>query len=451
MSKVNGSGITRGDRRRNERKARLRALVPVSSAVVGVDLGEKKQALAVTGADGQVLARRSPRVSVHGLGSVLDWAAGKARAAGFAGVTVACEPTGSRWMVLQELCQARAMPLVCVQPLVSHIAREQQDLTGDKTDETDTELIARLARNLYCYVPERLDAGWAELRAAGRDRAVQVTRATAAKQLIRDQLGLVAPGLLEAHTEPFDSATWLACLDVVMERAAGGDLAGACAEGDEAFAAAAAAKLPGWGGRRLGPTAAKVSAVLAGPAGVPRMVRAVRRRVTGALEDLKYARSRRERLESDMIALPGELGIAWQRVCQIPGLTPAALAAIVAETGDLRQYESSSSVVKHAGMSPARNESAAFHGKTTMSHRGRPALRLAVWRATWAVLRHCDVLAAKHAALTSREDSRLADAQARVACAASLLRWIHSLIVHGTCWNPAIAAGELGHHHATAA
>jgi len=192
-------------------------------------------------------------------------------------------------------------------------------------------------------------------------------------------------------------------------------------------------------------------AVLAGPAGVPRMVRAARRRIAGALEDLRYARARRERTEAVMITLLEELGIDYRRVCQIPGLTPAGLAAILAETGDLRRYASSSSVVKHAGMSPARNESAAFRGKTAMSHRGRPGLRLAAWRAAWAVLRHCDVLAAKHATLTTRGQDRLADAQARVACAASLLRWTCSLIVHGTAWNPQIAAGQLSHHHAMAA
>ena len=136
MSK--GSGITRGDRRRNARKARLRALVPHGNAVAGLDLGEKRQALAVTGADGQVLARRSPQVSVHDLGPYLDWAVGQARAAGYAGLRVACEPTGSRWMAVQDLCEARGLPFVCVQPLVSHVAREQEDLTGDKTDEGDS-------------------------------------------------------------------------------------------------------------------------------------------------------------------------------------------------------------------------------------------------------------------------------------------------------------------------
>jgi len=445
-----GNGLTRGDVRRNARKAALRAVVPDTNAVLGVDLGEKKQALVLADRDGRALWRRSPQVRVHELGPFLDEAAARSVQAGFAGVTVACEPTGSRWMVVQELAAQRGMPVACVQPLVSHVAREQQDLTGDKTDERDCELIARLARELHCYVPERLDPAWAELRSAGRDRAVQITRATAARQLIRDQLGLAAPALLEAHGDPFESATWLACVETVVS-GPGGDLAAAGAAGYEQFAAAAAARLAGWGGRRLGPSAAKVFAALAGPQPVPRMLRAVARRVRGALEDLKYARNRRERAETEMIAMLGELGIDCQRVCEIPGLAPAGLAAIVAEAGDLHRYESSSSLVKHAGMSPARNESAAFHGKTTISHRGRPALRLAAWRAAWAVLRHCDVLAAKFAALTSRLHSRLQNAQARVACAASLLRWIYSLIVHGTSWDPAIAAGELGHHHAMAA
>jgi transposase len=108
----------------------LRALVPHENAVLGLDLGERKQALAVCGGDGRVLARRSPRVAARGLGPYLDWAAGQARAAGYAGLSVACEPTGSGWMAVQDLCAARGLPFACVQPLVTHVAREQEDLTA---------------------------------------------------------------------------------------------------------------------------------------------------------------------------------------------------------------------------------------------------------------------------------------------------------------------------------
>ncbi len=428
----------------------MRALVPYENAVAGLDLGEKRQALAVMGADGQVLARRAPQVSVHDLGLHLDWALERARAAAYAGLSVACEPTGSGWMAVQDLCAERGLPFVCVQPLVSCLAREQQDLTGDKTDEGDAVLIARLARELHCYEPEHREGAWAGLR-EGRRRAQLITNATAARQVLRDKLGLVAPALLEAACEPFDSPVWLASLELVLDRC-GGDLATVRAMGYEEFAARVAVRLHGWGGRRMGRTCRQLFAALADDRGVARMRRAALRRARGALANLKYARARREQAEADMIALLGELGIDADRICQIPGLSAATLAAIVAETGDLRRYESSASVARHAGMSPARNQSGSFRGQAKISRRGRPGLRLAAWRATWAVLRHCDVLAAKHAALTGRDDdSRLTTEQARVACAASLLRWIYALVVHGTCWDRRIAAGELGHHHAMAA
>jgi transposase len=52
MSK--GSGLSRSERRRNARKERLRALVPRGGAMVGMDLGEDMQALAVIDHDVQV-------------------------------------------------------------------------------------------------------------------------------------------------------------------------------------------------------------------------------------------------------------------------------------------------------------------------------------------------------------------------------------------------------------
>ena len=92
---------------------------------------------------------------------------------------MACEPAGPRWLQVQRLCAERGLPLVCIQPLVSHIAREQQDHTTHKTDESDCVMIARLAVELHCYIPEELDETWAHLRQLGRRRAQLITAATA--------------------------------------------------------------------------------------------------------------------------------------------------------------------------------------------------------------------------------------------------------------------------------
>ena len=96
----NGSGVSRGDRNRNARLSRLRAAVPVTNAIVGIDLADRKQMVVVTDHDSKVLARRTFRCKAWDLGAALDWAADRAARAGFAGVTVACEPTGHRWRVL---------------------------------------------------------------------------------------------------------------------------------------------------------------------------------------------------------------------------------------------------------------------------------------------------------------------------------------------------------------
>ena len=44
--------------------------------------------------------------------------------------------------------------------------------------------------------------------------------------------------------------------------------------------------------------------------------------------------------------------------------------------------------------------------------------------------------------------ARAQRAKARVACAAALLRWIYSMVVHGTSWDAAVAAGDAACQHA---
>ena len=71
----NASGVSRGDRNRNARLARLRALVPTENAIVGIDLADKKQMVVVCDHDSKVLARRTFQCRAWDLGKALDWAA----------------------------------------------------------------------------------------------------------------------------------------------------------------------------------------------------------------------------------------------------------------------------------------------------------------------------------------------------------------------------------------
>jgi len=465
VSKGNGSsGMTRGDRRRNERRERLRGLLPRDGVVIGIDLAEEKQAIAVVDHDLRVVARKTVRVKAFRLGEALDWAVAAARARGFGRVTVACEPTGPRWLQVQRLCGERGLPLVCIQPLVSHIAREQQDYTTHKTDEADCVLIARLAIELHCYIPEEQDEAWAHLRHLGRRRAQLITAATASASRIRDFLSVAWPTVVETCAGPLLARTWLAALQVVTGRC-GGDPATLAALGEAEFTGLVRAAVRDWGGQNaFGPICRRIFAALTDTEGVVVSARrGLLRRCGDELGDLQRTRAQLRAVEADMAAVLGELGLS--RLGGIPGLTAVGAAAILAETGDPARYESSSSMVKHGGLAPAENASGAFAGQSKISRRGRPGLRLAAWRAVWPMLRYNPVLAARYQAMTaaaaaaaaaggggaqpgarSRQAAAAsaARARARVACAAALLRWIYSLTVHGSDWDPAIASGAAG-------
>ncbi len=465
-----GSGTTRGDRRRNARRERLRAMLPREGAVIGIDLGDEKQAIAVVDHDVRVLARKTVRVKAFRLGEALDWAVGQARAKGFAAVAVACEPTGPRWLQVQRLCAERGLPLVCIQPLVSHIAREQQDYTTHKSDESDCVMIARLAIELHCYVPEELDETWAQLRQLGR-RAQLITSATASVQRVRDFLSVAWPVAPEACAHPFTSVTWLAAMQVVTSRC-GGQPEKLAAAGLAEFTALVRQAVAGWGGQRpAGPVCRAVFAALASTEGVVvSHRRGLLRRCADELGDLQRTRAQLRATEADMAAVLGELGLS--RLADIPGLTAVGAAAILAETGDPCRYDSSSSLDGHAGLSPSGNASGAFEGQAHISRRGRPGLRLTVWRAIWPLLIHNSVMAAKYAAMIAAADAaataqaaqtqpgtgsrqasaaaaaRARRAKARVACAAALLRWIYSMAGCDTGWDPDVASGIAGCQHA---
>jgi transposase len=465
VGKGSGNGTTRGDRKRNARRERLRGLLPRDGAVIGIDLAEDKQALAVIDHDVRVLARKTVKVKAFRLGEALDWAVAQARAKGFTSVAVACEPTGPRWMQVQRLCAERGLPLVCIQPLVSHIAREQQDYTTHKTDEADCVLIARLAVELHCYVPEEMDEAWAHLRQLGRRRAQLITAETASMHRIGDFLSVAWPTVTETCAQPLKSVTWLAALQVVTSRC-GGQPARLAEMAEEAFTELVQAAVPGWGGKRaFGPIRRRVFAALTDTEGVVAWSRrGLLRRVADELDDLQRTRAQLRTVEADMAGVLDELGLA--RLADIPALTAVGAAAILAEAGDPHRYDSSSSLVKHAGMSPSDNASGTFFGDAHISRRGRPGLRLTVWRAVWPMLQFNPVMAAKYQAMTQAADAaedqaggtrsasaaagaaRARRAKARVACAASLLRWIYSMVVHDTSWDAAVAAGQTACQHA---
>ena len=322
-------------------------------------------------------------------------------------------------------------------------AREAEDFTRNKNDDVDAVIIARLVTELRCYLPERADPTSARLRHLGARRTGLSVAVGAARQQVRDLLECAWPAVLDAAGKPMDSASWLAAVTVALDRiGTGGDLGVLARAGWDEFAAAVRAEL---GATRW--YSAIVRAVFdaaTDPAlsqvGVTGQRAGVLERVAFALSDLAARRTEITEVEARMLVVLDQLDLTGL-VTSIPGVSPIGAATILAETGDPTRFSSARALVKHAGLCPRDNSSGAYQGKTAISGRGRPELRLAAWRAVFTALRHNPVLAARHAHLVGRAGNPLTDTQARVAIAAGLLRQLHAIVVTRTAWDPAIAAG----------
>lgn len=118
------------------------------------------------------------------------------------------------------------------------------------------------------------------------------------------------------------------------------------------------------------------------------------------LADWRDTRRRLTETETRMVAVLDGLGLTGL-VTSIDGLTAVGVAAILAEIGDLARFGSPRAVVKHAGLCPRDNSSGQNQGKTSISGKGRPGLRLAAWRAVWGALPNNPVLAAPFTYLTT--------------------------------------------------
>jgi transposase len=428
--------LTRGDRRRNEKLTRLRSIVRPELAIVGIDLASAKQAAVVADHDSITLARRMFEGDPWVIDEIVEWALPIAADAGFAGIVVGCEPTGHRWKPVLERCRGRGIEVVCVNPMLVHRGREEEDFTRDRSDFKDSTIIARRVADRHCYVPYALAGHWCRLRHLGARRNDQLVEATAARQQLRDLLECVWPAVLRTAAKPLEATTWRAAMAVSC------DPAEIAAMGYDAFASSVGAELARWGGKRRNHRILQaIWAAAVEPDGVERERPAALERARYAIRDWRRALDEIADVEARLLEVLDALGLT-ELVTSIDGLSAVGAAAILAEAGDPARFDCARTWVKHAGLCPRANESGTFAGQTKVSGRGRPGLRTAAWRAVWGALHHNAVYTARYQHLRTRGHNPLRDGQARAAIAAALLRQLFVVVTRRVTWDPAIAGGD---------
>jgi transposase len=95
-----------------------------------------------------------------------------------------------------------------------------------------------------------------------------------------------------------------------------------------------------------------------------------------------------DKLVKSLIGLVGRTE-EGKYLLSIPGISYLSAAALLAETGPLKQYQNAKQVIKMAGTNPIESESGGKRlGETPMSKKGRPRLRYSAWNAVIPLFRH---------------------------------------------------------------
>ena len=95
-----------------------------------------------------------------------------------------------------------------------------------------------------------------------------------------------------------------------------------------------------------------------------------------------------DKLVKSLISLVGRTE-EGKYLLSIPGISYLSAAALLAETGPLKQYQNAKQVIKMAGTNPIESESGGKRlGETPMSKKGRPRLRYSAWNAVIPLFRH---------------------------------------------------------------
>jgi transposase len=193
--------------------------------------------------------------------------------------------------------------------------------------------------------------------------------------------------VLDAARQPFKSTTWHAALTVALSGAAYGDLSRVTRLGLRRFDATVRRQVERWDA--VDPWRKIIGAVFtacADPAGVSALRHGALERVALLLADWRDTQARLADTEQRLVTVLDELGLTGL-VTSIPGVSAAGAASILAETGDPARFTSGRAPARHAGLAQRQKSSGTYTGRTRITGQGRPALRLAAWRAVSGALK----------------------------------------------------------------
>jgi transposase len=151
---------------------------------------------------------------------------------------------------------------------------------------------------------------------------------------------------------------------------------------------------------------------------------------------IRVVRTIQEQLKSLKKAIEDHLGTIPQTLDSVPGIGPVFASGILAEIGDINQFESHKQLAKFAGLAWTQHQSGNFTAsQTRLIHSGNRFLRYYLIEAANSVRMH-DPVFARYYELKKAEPKQFAHKRALALTARKLVRLVFSLLKTNQLYQP---------------
>lgn len=350
--------------------------ITTSHLVVGIDMAKETHVAQATNFRGIVISKRhlSFSNSMEGFEKLNRWMTELQQKHRLMKLIIGMEPTGHYWFNLANWLADQGLHIVMVNPATTKRNKENRDNSPSKNDPKDALVIADAVSRGFYYEYTRQPLEFQRLRTMMSDREFWVTNSIRLQNRIVRWLDIRFPeypsvfkdwtckrslATLKTFPCPRDLETYtvqdiIDAWRVHMQRAGG-------STGIEK-----ATQLITQAKRSVGERTAEEEA----KADLKRLI-----------EEFERITTMLEQIEKDIEALFSEIPMA-QQLRTIKGLGTIFTAAILAGTGDLRQYAHGRQVLRKAGLNLAESTSGKRKGRIVLSKRGDSALRKYLYLAT---------------------------------------------------------------------
>ena len=339
--------------------------------ICGIDVAKRNHMVAILSADGQVSkAPFAVSNTREGFGQLHH-----SLAALDGPVTIGLEATGHYWLALYDDLTRQGYPVVVFNPLQIHAFRKS-GVRKVKNDRSDALWIAEYLRFGRHRPTDPSLPVWLQLKELSRFRFHLSDRIGDCKRKLLSVLDRVFP----EYETAFSSVFLATSRRLLAEAASAQEIA-------ELNLHELAQLLQSASRGRFGQAKAEGLQQLARQSvGVSFLADAAQVEMRCLLAQIDLLEEPRQQVDQVVAQLMAQVP---QHLTTIPGVGPVTAAAILAEIGDVKRFETVEKLVAYAGIDASVYQTGEFEAtQRHMSKRGSPYLRHALWQAAFMATQH---------------------------------------------------------------